>query len=330
MTCLVVLSSLCGCKNHDSRKKHERAHHANAQVRLDTPAVKSAAPIQSRPQMRCPSISAGVSVGRVADRALDEASGLIVSRKNAGILWSHNDSGGGPKLFAMTEKGQSLGTYHLSSAKLEDWEDIAIAPDGTPNGWHLYVADIGTNAKVRHRITIYRVNEPDIESYQVSGKHKLKDVQRFDFEYPGHVAYDAETLLVDPRTLELFIVTKTRSEPPKVFRARPPLDPTHTTILDEVAELSIFDRGTKRSTLVTAGDISADGSLILIRTYTTAYLWRRDQTDSVAAALRREPCPALLAKEPQGETIAFSADGRAYFTLSEGHYPALYRFALDP
>jgi hypothetical protein len=230
----------------------------------------------------------------------------------------------------MTESGQSLGTYHLTTAKLEDWEDIAIAPSGTPNGWDLYVADIGTNAKPRHRITIYRVAEPDIDAGKANGKHKLKDVERFDFEYPGHVTYDAETLLVDPKTLELFIVTKPRSESPKVFRAKPPLDPTHTTILDEVAVLTVFDRGTKRSTLVTAGDVSADGSAILIRTYTTAYLWRRAPEESLVAALRRDPCPAPLVRESQGETIAFAADGRAYYTLSEGRYPALFRFALEP
>jgi hypothetical protein len=317
-----------GCSGKGRQKKHAKRQPPTTEVPSDLRRMSPGAPTSSSTGARCPSISAGVAVGRVAERALDEASGLVVSRKNKGVFWSHNDAGGGPKLYAMTEAGRALGTYQLTTAKLEDWEDIAVASDGSPNGWHLYVADIGTNAKARHRITIYRVAEPDVALEAPTRKNRLDHVERFDFEYPGQLTYDAETLLVDPKSLELFIVTKPRSEPPKVFRAKPPLDASHSTRLEEVLELSIFDQGKKRSTLVTAGDVSPDGSWILIRTYTTAFLWRREGEESLVAALARTPCSAALAKESQGETIAFSPDGSAYYTLSEGRNPSLFRFRL--
>ncbi|MEZ4468295.1 MAG: hypothetical protein R3F43_28635 [bacterium] len=70
-------------------------------------------------------------------------------------------------------------------------------------------------------------------------------------------------------------------------------------------------------TLTTGGDISPAGDAIIIRTYSSAYLWRRSPTATVAEALTTPPCRLPLAREPQGEAIGFSASGQGYFTVSE-------------
>jgi hypothetical protein len=281
-------------------------------------------------KLTCPDFHKGRKLGNVANSYLAEASGLAVSHKNPSVLWSHNDSGGTAQLFAMTEDGRDLGTYHLAKTKLEDWEDLALGPAEEPGEWYIYIGDIGTNTKPRTRVSVYRIREPKVMLDQEPEKHKVKDITRFDFNYPDQGNHDAETLMVDPRSGDLYIVTKPHDSTPTVYRAKAPLVPKTTQVLEEVEKLTVFDQGKRRSTLVTAGDISPDGSQILIRTYTSAYLWLRSPGESVADSLKREPCPVPLANEPHGETIAFSADGKAYFTVSEGANPKLFRFDIKP
>ena len=80
---------------------------------------------------------------------------------------------------------------------------------------------------------------------------------------------------------------------------------------------------------VTAGDVSANGRTIVLRTYDSVFVWAR-RRESLASALRRRPCrargPSLL-DEGQGETIALTRDGRAFFTVPEGRSPRLRRYA---
>jgi hypothetical protein len=85
---------------------------------------------------------------------LPEASGLAVSRRTPGRLWTHNDSGE-PILFALDTRGSVTGRVRLSGAGVEDWEAIAVGPCGS--NACIYVADIGDNETGRNRITIYRV-----------------------------------------------------------------------------------------------------------------------------------------------------------------------------
>jgi hypothetical protein len=80
---------------------------------------------------------------------------------------------------------------------------------------------------------------------------------------------------------------------------------------------------------VTAGDVSADGRTIALRTYDRAFVWRRRHGESVAAALSRRPCAAgaNLLREGQGEALALAADGRAFYTVAEGAEPQVRRYA---
>src|SRR5882672_6380168 len=88
---------------------------------------------------------------------IPEASGLAVSRRNPGILWSHNDSGHAPVLFAVDAAGALRGRVRVPILT-RDWEDVSAAR--CPAGDCLYIADIGDNGLARRRIQIYRVPEP--------------------------------------------------------------------------------------------------------------------------------------------------------------------------
>src|SRR5262245_5258310 len=88
---------------------------------------------------------------------LPEASGLAVSRRHPGIIWSHNDSGNDTVLFALDSSGQVRGRVRVP-IEMRDWEDVSAGR--CPAGSCLYLADIGDNRQVRRQIRIVRVPEP--------------------------------------------------------------------------------------------------------------------------------------------------------------------------
>lgn len=272
----------------------------------------------------CPVFERMPSVGRIGNRKLVEASGLAVSDKNPGVLWSHNDSGGRPELFALTLGGQPLAEFNLSGADAEDWEDLAIGPGPESRKRYLYVGDIGDNDRRRESVVIYRVEEPQLTTARLT--QTLKDVARFELSYEEGAAHDAEALLVDPKSSDFYIITKPLLHSPRVYQAKAPHSSQgiggliHVANLDFVRHYSVFPP------LVTAADISRDGRWILVRTYVHAFLYQCLATQSIADCFRNTPCVVPLHFEPQGEAIAFTPDGNGYFTTSEGRAASIYLF----
>ena len=83
-------------------------------------------------------------IAELEDGAIDESSGVVASRRNPDLFWTHNDSGDGPFLYAFDLNGGKRGTWHVTGAKAFDWEDIAAGPGST-----LDIADIGDNDAAR-------------------------------------------------------------------------------------------------------------------------------------------------------------------------------------
>ena len=80
-------------------------------------------------------------VGKLDVRLVPEASGIVKSRRHAGVFWVHNDSGNPPSLFAIRADGRVVREFRLEVPNI-DWEDIAIDDKG-----HLYVGDIGNTGR---------------------------------------------------------------------------------------------------------------------------------------------------------------------------------------
>ena len=96
-----------------------------------------------------PSFSSGVNQGNIDTPLITEASGLAGSRVNPGVLWTHNDSGGLPRVFALDLTGHLLGTWNLPGVNANDYEDIAVGPGPEAGVSYLYVGDIGDNGVVK-------------------------------------------------------------------------------------------------------------------------------------------------------------------------------------
>jgi hypothetical protein len=263
----------------------------------------------------CPTFASPVAAGALAADGLDETSGLVASRAHAGVWWTHEDSGAAPGLYAVGDDGADLGAFPLSDALALDWEDVAIAPDG--EGWVVWAGDIGDNAHFRPDVTLWRIPEPD-----PAAPGPVDDAVGLHVAYPDG-PHDAETLLADPRTGDLYVVTKS-DEGSHVFRAAAPVH--DGDVFEEVAALAFGTDALPGNPRATGGELSPDGSLVLIRTYDAAFAWRRTPHATVADALATAPCPVPVADEPQGEAIAFEADGGAYRTVSEGEHATLWRY----
>lgn len=271
------------------------------------------------PLPACPTFAAGTMTGTVMSPAIVEASGIAVSRTHEDVLWVHNDSGDGARAFAIATDGTTLAEIAIDGALAFDWEDMALGP-GPEDGDFLYFGDIGDNSELRGNITVYRVPEPD----PASGDGTITDVTALVMEYPDG-SHNAETLLSDPLTGDLFIVTKTESGTSIVFRAAFPHDEAATIELENVAQIELGGATLPGSPLATGGDISADGSLVAIRTYGGAYGWRRTASATIGEAFATDPCSLPTEARPQGEALAISPTG--FFTISEGATPPIWFFA---
>jgi hypothetical protein len=274
-----------------------------------------------------------------------EISGLATSRQSDGVLWAHNDSGGEARVFAIGPTGADVGAFNLVGAKAVDWEDMAIGPGpetspDTPIDY-LYLADIGDNEAQRAEISVYRIQEPELDAGIGFGGGDVTGVEELRLRYPDR-AHDAETLLIDPVSGDLYIVTKELQTPASfVFRAPGDIGPEAPTTLEEVGRIDFAALGSTFEppadapalpravpNLPTGGDVSADGSAVAIRTYGTVWVWPRPDGAQLWEAFADEPCEAPSAIEAQGEAIAFDADGGGYTTISEGANPPINRFSV--
>lgn len=253
--------------------------------------------------------------GKLENKAIDEASGLAFSRTHTGILYTHNDSGGDPYVYIMDTLGKDQGKIILEGIKNRDWEDIAVGPGPLANASYIYVGEIGDNNAVYPEIQIHRFPEPKkLEKSQTVKPETLTLV------YPDGPR-DAETLMIDPISKDIFILSK-RDSANILYR-------TTQEAFRQKGKVTLEKVMTLDFTMSVAGDIAVDGSQILIKNYLAVFYWERRPGETIPEALSRNPVVLPYKPEPQGEAIAFDPTGKSYFTLSEKRFqiePVLYRY----
>jgi hypothetical protein len=258
-------------------------------------------------------------VGTITATELSEVSGMTPATVVPGRWWVVNDSGNTPDLHLIDARGKLLASVRVSGVANVDWEDLASVPG--PDGRRiLYVGDIGDNDEVRDDLVVYRVPEPS------SGQGAVAPTA-FPFRYPDG-RHNAEALFADPASGRIFVLTKTqapRSEPCRLYRFPLPLDPGRRVTLERVG--GRFATLVAPLPLVTGAAVSSDGTRLAIRTYGEALEWRRRPGSAFAALLAADPERISLARERQGESIAYSRDGKALATTSERLPAPIWRMA---
>jgi len=74
----------------------------------------------------------------------------------------------------------------------------------------------------------------------------------------------------------------------------------------------------------TAASVASGGSRILIRTYSSVFLFERRAGEPMMAALERAPRRLHSPPLKQGEAISFAEQGNAFVTVSEGLRPGVW------
>ncbi|BEP14464.1 hypothetical protein acdb102_27750 [Acidothermaceae bacterium B102] len=268
------------------------------------------------------------------DPRIDEASGVAVATRESGVLFTHNDSGDSARFFALGPTGRTLATYDVDGAANVDWEDMAEAPNRAhlPTLW---LGDIGDNDAVRKNITVYATPEPRVALTGPSRTVHVRAVA-YRLRYPDG-PHNAESLLVDPRSAQVYVATKSYLGDTDVYAAPAHLSATKVNVLRRVASLhwSAVHPATSVEAVAaqlatTGGAFSPDGRTVVLRTYTDAYLFivaaagPAAMTKALNAAPRRIALPA----QPQGEGVAFTRDGTALVLTSEHKGSAVDRVPI--
>jgi len=233
----------------------------------------------------------------LSDTRIVESSSLVKSAVTTGMLWTSNDSGGGPVLYAIGANGSTLATYTVQNASAHDWEGMAAASSGSTH--YIYIGDIGDNGKKRTTIAVHRVVEP------TPVKNGTLTATTFTFRYPDG-PHNAETLLVNPATLRIYIVTKD----PKggvIYAAPTSLSTTGVNTLTRV--------GTAPVTISDGAFL--DGTRLVLRGYERAYLYAK-----------MGATPVTFGMPQPGESICPGFAAGTVYTGEEGVRSKVWRVTL--
>ena len=247
-------------------------------------------------------------VNALSRKDLLEISGVAASRINPGVLYIQNDSGNPSQVYLTDSSGADRGTLSLPTVPNRDWEDIAVGPGPIAGKSYLYVGNIGDNDSKYSSVFIYRFPEPDLGGKTSPVILTISDLDIIELKYPDGPR-NAETLMVDPLTKDIYIASK-QSNNSHIYVSKFPQNTTSATTMTPVVQL-YFNKAT-------GGDISPDGTEILLRSTELIWYWKLPAGTGISAGLLTKPQVApYFNNEPQGEGIGFAADGSGYFTDTE-------------
>ncbi len=286
-----------------------------------------------------------------AGNLTDEPSGLGASRRNPGhVIWENEAPRNGQGMLYAVSSGGLRKTFRFSpagtgrpTASMLDFEDMAVGPcNGPGSGTCWWVGDIGHlsndfSASAKRTFWLYRIPEPDITT--TANNTQLTVTGRYPFTVPASIAnegriagsastFDMETLMVHPKSGEIFVVTKGQNTGGKVYILKYPFPLTAGASREAkiVRTVQMPRAGSWNPTtlagegyhLVTGGDIHPDGRRFTLRTY--GWIWEFRGSDWAAALAATAPVKLPKAGgdlDMQGEAFTYAPDGAKYFTIGE-------------
>ncbi len=248
----------------------------------------------------------GVQIGYVTDPLIQSASGLSASRAYPNMFWTHDDGGLNNYIFLLDTTGTRKAYFLVAGGGNTDWTDMAIGPGPAAGVNYLYLADIGDSKANRANVSVQRFPEPH-SALDTSGALGQTDkVEYIYFKYPNGPT-DAETILLDPATKDIYIIDK--GTPANVFVAHYPQPVDSTFTITKIATIPLVS--------LRGGSMSSDGQEILVRNLTNIYYWKRQPGESILNTLLRIPMNEPYLPEAHGEAICWSISGNAYYTTSK-------------
>lgn len=263
-----------------------------------------------------------VRVGDLDDPRINESSGLAFSRRDQPILWTHNDSGDGPYLYALNTNGNLRGFFVVSDAKAYDWEDItACVLDGVA---YLVIADTGDNDNKRESCQLYWVAEPEVPESRDVVTGTLTVAHRVEFVYEdGPRDCEALAAAEDGRTVYLISKTGKKNLPCQVYELVLPSSPwMGMLVARSVAPLDIPK--------VVDLEFSPDGTRAIVLTYGDAFEFTRHPGQSWREVFFSPSETLTMPWRSQGESICYAPDSLTLYLTSENLPAPLWRIDRIP
>lgn len=243
----------------------------------------------------------------IQNRAINESSGLACSTRNKHLLWSHNDSGHMPIIYALTTAGKDRGTYFIEDVESIDWEDMdAFEYQGRH---YLLVADTGDNFKIlwEHRIIFLEEPIPGEKPHPT-----LSPAWSVIYRYKNGLSYNVEAAGVDLKRQKIILLSK-HHKPTLMFELPlKPEDPDKVQLARKIAELPEIKHPS-------AIDFSADGETMSINTYRRIHRYsRKNPADSWHYQYSIKYKPMF-----QPEAMCLSKNSKNYYITSEKRFDLL-------
>jgi len=208
---------------------------------------------------------------RISCDLINESSGLIKSRTQSNVFWTHNDSGDEARIFALDSLGGPIQTssdkncpgIRISSATNHDWEDLTQDDLG-----QIIIGDCGNNDNERRDLAFYIFSEPDPRA-----THVVAESRRIPFHFPDQTEFPPAKKNFDAEAIfwangKIYVLTKHRSDTfTKLYR----LDSQQTNTSNALTYLNRIDVRDQ----VTSADASPDGSQLAVLTYSSVWLFKK-------------------------------------------------------
>jgi hypothetical protein len=229
-------------------------------------------------------------VCKFPDPRFKEISGMARSLLHPHVLWLHNDSGGGPLLFAVDERTcATLATVTIAGVPARDLEGVAVARSRSGESI-IWLGDVGDNRDSWPYLRLHRILEPAVLSDQT-----VTPTATYRFTYPDG-PHNTETVMAYGD--RVWVVTKQLAHG-SLYAV--PLKKHGVAIAKKLRA---------EGGLVTDGAISPDGARYVLRDYVNA---------EIVTGLPAGTSLGFFAlpNQAQGEGVTWTADGKALLITSE-------------
>lgn len=225
------------------------------------------------------------------DKRLTEISGMTRSLNFPGVLYVHNDSSGGPFVYAIDERTcATLARLKINGSRARDYEAIASGRDAKGKAV-LWLADTGDNLDSWPYVEVLKIREPSSLTDQTLNARTMR------VSYPDR-PHNAEALLANPSKAQLWIVTKQLAHGSLYSLPEPP------------KKVNVATRIQSEDGLVTDGAIAPLGDRYVLRTYFDATVYS-------GLPPGRRQVTFDLPGQFQGEAVTWTADGKALLVAGE-------------
>ena len=261
---------------------------------------------------------------------LVENSAAAQSFEQHGVIFTVNDSGNDPLLFALDTTGADRGAWRVHGATNVDWEATSVGPCAgsraivpgvaMPNEC-VYIGDTGDNKEARMSRVIYRVPEPPAQQAGFTGD---VTAEALHFRYPDG-PHDVEAMYVPPNGF-IYLITK-RPRRDAARRLRPALvfelpadswSKPSPVVAQLVDSLAVFP-GSAPLRVITDAALSPDASVLAVRTYAQVYTFATDPaTGRVIGAIPPAVCNVVALDVWPGEGVTWLGPSGKLLLTSEG------------